>query len=212
MAGTKQSTISRLLAGAGFNVGAAEADADEPAVTGATADQQAADPPPAAQVAETDAMAAVNQAAARATAAERTRWNAVLTSPEGKANSANAVFLLNTTGASADQVIGHLKDAPAAAAPVAPAAEPEKKDDAAAAAAATGASRQPTARLPVGGANGADTAHQEGDGAGDDQKIDGKTFWTETVGKGGAAMESSARIAAERSASQALGAGARGGH
>jgi hypothetical protein len=199
MAGNKQSTISKLLASAGLSSSHAE---HEPA-TGANSDPaDRPEDPPAATVAESDAQAAVAAARDQATTDERARWNAVLTSPEGKANTPNAVFLLNTTGASSEQIIGHLKDSPAA--PKAPEKTAGDK------AAETGAERQPTARIPVGDqAAGARTAHQEGDGQGEDDKVDAKAFWGETIGKGGQAMETAARVAADRSASATLGAGAR---
>lgn len=79
-------------------------------------------PPPAASASEAalpETVVAAGDAlrlADEARVAEAVRWNAVLTSPEGKANPSTAAFLLFNSVGKADAIIAQLKDAPAAGA------------------------------------------------------------------------------------------------
>lgn len=131
----KLTSFSALMASIGIGAAAA---AEAPAAPGAAA--PAVDPPEggsgggadaaaAASAADGDAVALADAQRAATTAratgvtegvtAERARWNAVLSSDEGRANTANAAFLLNHSSAKAEDIIAQLKAAPGAAAPAA---------------------------------------------------------------------------------------------
>lgn len=103
---------------------------DQPAKTNEQSDagSQAAETP-VDVVAAADVADLTAKAEAKGFAAANARMKAVFDSPEGKANAADAAFLLATSNGSADDIIGHLKGRAPAPAPAATTTIPDTTTD-----------------------------------------------------------------------------------
>lgn len=110
--------------GADGQDGSEQKPADQPKTTDTSSDggSQAGDTP-VNVVAAADVASLTATAEKKGFAAANARMKAVFDSPEGKANAHTAAFLLATSEASADEIIGHLKGQ----APAAPAASSDAK-------------------------------------------------------------------------------------